>query len=105
MKAKQKIKPRFKPREPGEHRISEDERSLWCQGCNVEWWTSMEERTPFICPPCLKIKHCCPTMEVHSQNADVALNCLAQDTYGVRILDGGTSTIKISYCPFCGKEL
>jgi hypothetical protein len=27
------------------------------------------------------------------------------DEYGLIIHDGGTSKVKISYCPWCGKEL
>lgn len=97
---------RFRPRKAGECCTGDKEKSSWCQMCNREWWVPAETRVPFLCPPCKAIKHCCPTMETHVLSDEVAVTCHSADgTYGVRIIDGGSAMIKISFCPWCGVTL
>ncbi len=36
---------------------------------------------------------------------DVIMNKWDDGTYGIPIHDGGTSIIKINYCPWCGTKL
>jgi len=62
-------------------------------------------------------RHCCDWMQaqidkqcdVHSSQADCPDALIAyhkkDDQYGIRIHDGGTSWIGISYCPWCGTSL
>jgi hypothetical protein len=63
------------------------------------------------------MKHCCESMDYHlsmrcKQHSDpfdcpdsvIYFNGPKQE-YGLIIHDGGPSYLKISYCPWCGKEL
>src|SRR5690606_39905266 len=43
--------------------------------------------------------------EIDYDNADIMLREWDDETIGIPIHDGGTSMIKINYCPFCGKKL
>ncbi len=38
-------------------------------------------------------------------NVDIIMRKWDDGTFGIPIHDGGTSIIKINYCPFCGSEL
>ena len=97
---------RFRPRKDGDRRTGNNEKSAWCQLCDQEWWLPADTRTPFLCAPCKKEKYTCGAMETHVFSDDVGITCHSSDTiFGVRVLDGGTAIIKISYCPWCGVGL
>ncbi|WP_425594845.1 DUF6980 family protein [Qipengyuania aestuarii] len=61
--------------------------------------------------------HCCEMMRENVENVcdrhedrfecpDALIHCSeAQDRYGLIIHDGGTSIIRISYCPWCATKL
>lgn len=98
--------PRFRPRKAGECCTGNNEKSAWCQLCTKEWWMPSDTRSPFLCPPCAEIKYCCNTMETHVLSDEVAVTCYSSDsTFGIQVIDGGNSIIKIAYCPWCGVGL
>ena len=50
--------------------------------------------------------HCCESMRNASEDQDTAIVYTKEfKEYGIRILDGGTSHLRIYYCPWCGKKL
>lgn len=50
--------------------------------------------------------HCCGEMESAVADLTIPLVFTANfREFGVRILDGGTSTLHIGYCPWCGQKL
>lgn len=50
--------------------------------------------------------HCCDEMAYHLSEGELALTYSLQfREYGIRYLDGGTSTQLIRYCPWCGARL
>ena len=72
------------------------ERGLW-QGKSVATYCCSAMRD--------QVEHKC---DQHSDLADCpdALVLRSRDGwYGLRIHDGGTSAIKVSYCPWCGARL
>jgi len=49
---------------------------------------------------------CCENMFNNIYSEDVVIVYIPRfREYGIRILDGGSSKIKIEYCPWCGKTL
>jgi hypothetical protein len=42
---------------------------------------------------------------IKHDEVDVVMNRWKNGTYGIPIHDGGTSVIRISYCPWCGQHL
>ena len=53
-----------------------------------------------------KKNFCCKEMESHLLGKEVALRYNERRrSYGIRILDGGTSVQAIYYCPWCGTKL
>ena len=50
--------------------------------------------------------HCCEDLRNAVENEDIALTYTSKfREYGIPILDGGSSRLKIRYCPWCGKKL
>jgi hypothetical protein len=43
--------------------------------------------------------------EIDIENHDVVINKWKDGTYGIPIHDGGSSVVKINYCPWCGSKL
>jgi hypothetical protein len=52
------------------------------------------------------MKFCCSQMEtaVHDPNIPVIFTPKFRE-FGIRILDGGTSSLAIVFCPWCGQKL
>jgi len=52
------------------------------------------------------MKFCCPQMEtaVNDPTVPVIFEPKFRE-FGIRVLDGGTSSIGISFCPWCGQKL
>ena len=49
---------------------------------------------------------CCEQLQKHAEDQEVAIvNNRRFREYGIRVLDGGTSVIRIKHCPWCGREL
>ncbi len=61
--------------------------------------------------------YCCITManqiclsydengEIDIDNHDVVMNKWSDGTFGIPIHDGGSSVIKVNFCPWCGSNL
>ena len=51
-------------------------------------------------------EHCCDLMERNLKEGETAIRYDAKfREYGIPVLDGGSSTIKIIFCPWCGQKL
>ena len=49
--------------------------------------------------------HCCERIRDAIEGEEVAITYISKfRQYGIRILDGGTSSLTIDYCPWCGKK-
>jgi hypothetical protein len=49
---------------------------------------------------------CCDRMMAAVDNVEIPIVFTPKfREFGVKVLDGGTSTIELLYCPWCGKEL
>jgi hypothetical protein len=54
----------------------------------------------------LNFAHCCDQMDSSLREGEVAVHYIPKfREYGIAILDGGSSLMKISFCPWCGKRL
>ena len=63
------------------------------------------------------MEHCCKTManwaayscSEHADPSDCPDNIISfsqvQHSYGIRVHDGGSSSITIAFCPWCGSKL
>lgn len=51
------------------------------------------------------MKHCCSNMSEMIQEEKSIIFIPEFREYGIPILDGGSSFLQISFCPWCGKEL
>jgi hypothetical protein len=50
--------------------------------------------------------HCCEEMARHLAEGEVAITYSPRfREYGIKILDGGSATQLITYCPWCGGKL
>lgn len=50
--------------------------------------------------------HCCEMMNRAIESQEIPINFSDRyREYGVNVLDGGTSSISIEYCPWCAKKL
>lgn len=47
--------------------------------------------------------HCCEQMRMMVEDEKSVV--FRKGEYGIRILDGGSSYLVISYCPWCGKNI
>lgn len=53
-----------------------------------------------------EFKHCCEALRDASEDDDSPVTFVRKlRTYGIRVLDGGTSLIAISFCPWSGDKL
>jgi hypothetical protein len=51
-------------------------------------------------------KFCCDRMRDAVNNPEIPIVYTPKfREFGVRVLDGGTSTIELLYCPWCGQKL
>jgi len=51
-------------------------------------------------------RHCCSEMQRHLEEGEVAIRYVAKfREYGIPILDGGSATQEIHFCPWCGCPL
>jgi len=51
-------------------------------------------------------RHCCERMALAVESEEIPVSYSAKfREYGIDILDGGTSTLSIGYCPWCGTKL
>jgi hypothetical protein len=51
------------------------------------------------------MEHCCQSMDEYLTDRDIAINYTPEfREYGVPVLDGGSSSILLRFCPWCGKE-
>ena len=49
---------------------------------------------------------CCFEMKKHIEEKEVAIEyCNSFRSYGIKVLDGGSSVQRINFCPWCGKKL
>lgn len=49
---------------------------------------------------------CCERMRLAVESDEIPIVYTARyREFGVRVLDGGTSTIELLYCPWCGQKL
>jgi hypothetical protein len=56
--------------------------------------------------PVKPIGHCCDEMQRRLAEGEVAITYWDHfREYGIRVLDGGTSSVTIDYCPWCGTRL
>lgn len=52
------------------------------------------------------MKHCCDRMAYAVENEEVPVRYTPRfREFDVRVLDGGTSGIELTYCPWCGTTL
>jgi hypothetical protein len=50
--------------------------------------------------------HCCPELKNAVEDEDIAISYAKKfREYGIRILDGGSSRLRINFCPWCGQRL
>lgn len=50
--------------------------------------------------------HCCDDLRNAIEDKDIAITYTNKfREYGISILDGGSSRLRIRYCPWCGKKL
>jgi hypothetical protein len=50
--------------------------------------------------------HCCSSMVRQLESGETTMLYIPKfREYGVRVLDGGTSFIRILFCPWCGQSL
>jgi len=53
-----------------------------------------------------QIQFCCDRMESAIRDPDIPIIYTGKfNEYGVQILDGGTSSLLLEFCPFCGQKL
>lgn len=52
------------------------------------------------------IDHCCSAMENAVTDPTIPVDFIRKyREYGVRVLDGGSSHLRITFCPWCGQRL
>lgn len=53
----------------------------------------------------MKESFCCKEMQKHLSEKEVAITyCGRFRSYGIRVLDGGSSVQQILFCPWCGTQ-
>jgi len=81
-----------------------------CSSCG-EWYLLRQVVGRGVNPadyPCIHVAyHCTRPCEIHSdawQCPDMTLVCTPSG-FGIPVRDGGTSVVRIQYCPWCGTKL